>query len=93
MWCLDIWLIIYLQTAADFAHAQWMCEMINASTSLQSLQDQFRVDSEIGQEISEEEKQESSKRLAFLDHLNLCIRQLGFIQPAHITSTASRDCR
>ncbi|KAA1098581.1 Sister chromatid cohesion protein 2 [Puccinia graminis f. sp. tritici] len=81
-----------VNTAADFAHAQWMCEMINASTSLQSLQDQFQTDSEMGQEISEEEKQQSSKRLAFLDHLNSCIRQLGSIQPARITSTVSRDC-
>ncbi|WAQ85397.1 hypothetical protein PtA15_6A25 [Puccinia triticina] len=82
----------FSNTAADFAHAQWTCEMINASKSLQSLEDQLQADSEKGQEIDEEEKQDNAKRHAFLQHMNSYIRELGTMQLARTASTVSRHC-
>jgi len=79
------------QTAADFAHAQWIYEMINASNTLQSLQDQCLADSQIAQEVGEEEQLESSKRQAFLHLLNSCIEELGSMHLTRRKSTVVRD--
>ncbi|KAI7934355.1 hypothetical protein MJO28_017142 [Puccinia striiformis f. sp. tritici] len=86
-------LMTYFQIAVDFAHAQWMCEMINASNSLQSLQDHSQADSETAQTISEEEKQYNLQQQAFLDRLNSHIQELGFKQLACVAHAASQDCR
>ncbi|KAI9611647.1 hypothetical protein H4Q26_008602 [Puccinia striiformis f. sp. tritici PST-130] len=79
-------------TAGDFAHAQWMCEMINASNSLQSLQDQSQADPETAQAIDEEEKQYNLQQQAFLDCLNSHIQELGSMQPARVAHAVGRDC-
>ncbi|KAI7965552.1 hypothetical protein MJO29_001300 [Puccinia striiformis f. sp. tritici] len=79
-------------TAGDFAHAQWMCEMINASNSLQSLQDQFQANPEPAQAIDEEEKQYNLQQQAFLDCLNSHIQELGSMQPARVAPAVGRDC-
>ncbi|POW11268.1 hypothetical protein PSTT_05463 [Puccinia striiformis] len=77
-------------TSGDPSH--WMCEMINASNSLQSLQDQSQADPETAQAIDEEEKQYNLQQQAFLDCLNSHIQELGSMQPARVAHAVGRDC-
>ncbi|PLW54207.1 hypothetical protein PCANC_04542 [Puccinia coronata f. sp. avenae] len=78
-------------TAADFVHAQWIYEMINASRTLQSLLDQSQADLEMGHEIGEEEKRDNLNRQTFLHRLNCCIEELGSMQLTRRKSTVGRD--
>lgn len=79
-------------TAADFAFAQWITELITAAKGLQLSVDQSRANAVIESEIDDEMRKGALKQEAFLSHLHSCIADLGSMQPAFVMSAVSRTC-